>query len=250
MKTAFILTGYFRTFDYVKNTLMAHVIEPLNCDVFFSTPKTMFALPENEVSEFHELHSQNLSVVDPAFFGTFLKSYQITNPSAQVYKDIITQTGIPQKNIFNQLAWRILSQMHGVSLSLQVFKKYIEQTNTNYDLVIMTRGDIKYHTTFDTSKVLLDKINYPLHSLNDGKFNTVDSCPSPSLNKPFNDQIIVGSQKNILSFQDIFEKVINYSKEGIHFNPETLYGIHAQRKGLDFLGTDFVRYELWRHSKH
>ena len=60
MKTAIIFSGFFRTFDYVKESLATNVINTFDdCDVFFSSPKTMFSAPEDEVPEYHHIHAQN-----------------------------------------------------------------------------------------------------------------------------------------------------------------------------------------------
>lgn len=249
MKTAIIFAGFFRTFDYVKETFFQHIMKPLDCDVFFASPPTMFALPENELKEFHHIYSQNTNLVDPTWFGDNLKAFKFINHNPQIYKDAISKNNIVEINYANQHTWRILSYMHSISEAVSVFKNYTTANNIHYDLVILTRPDIKYYKPIDTSVLDMSKINYALHSMLEGSLGSCIAAPSDSFPRPFNDQMVVGSQENILKYADIYHKVISYNKnENVAFNSETFWGIHCIRNGMDCVGTDFVLYELWRKS--
>lgn len=250
MKIALILTGFFRTFNFVQESLFQHVINEWKPDIFFSSPKTLFATPEHEVHEFHGIHSQNSELVKPEVFGENLTSYELREYSAQFYKDQIYKNGLEEKNQFGQYHWRILSQMDGVSLSVNLFKRHVERNNITYDAVILTRADIKYYSRLNLESLPLNKLYYPLHSVVEGHVNTVSCPPSQSLDRPYNDQIIVGSQKDVLVFTSLYDNIITYAKEGICFNPETLFGIHCQKNNVEFTGHNYVLYELWRHGKY
>lgn len=65
-------------------------------------------------------------------------------------------------------------------------------------------------------------------------------------NRWLNDNILCSSQSNILKYSNIFEKSIEYYKEGLCFNQETYIAIHALKNGIDFCGAPFTTYELWR----
>lgn len=249
MKTAVIFAGFFRTFDYVKETFMEHVMRPLDCDVFFAAPKTMFALPENELPEFHHIYSQNTNLVDPTWFGSNLKAYTLFDHNPQIYKDTIAHHNIEQINYAHQHTWRILSYMHSISQAVSVFREYVLANNIHYDRVILTRPDIKYYRPINFDALDMNRINFALHSMIDGVVHTCIAAPSHSFPKAFNDQIIAGAQDNILKYHDIYDRVIHYNKyEGIAFNSETFWGVHCIRNGMDCVGTDFVMYELWRKS--
>jgi hypothetical protein len=251
MKTAIIFAGFFRTFDYVKQTFADLVMNPLNCDIFFAAPHTMFALPENEIVELHGIYSQNANLVDPAWFGDRLKSFKLLEHNSQIYKDLIIKHNISQVNAIGQHTWRILSYMHNISESVSVFKNYVMNNNVHYDLVILTRPDIKYYRPINVAALDMNKINFALHSMVGGSLGTCSSAPSKSFNKPFNDQMVAGTQENILVYHNIYDSVLSYHKnEGVVFNSETFWGVHCIRNGLDCVGKDFVLYELWRESKY
>lgn len=251
MRVAVIFAGFFRTFEFVKQSLADHLLNPLDCDVFFSSPKTSFALPENEVPELHQKYSQNTNLVDVSWFGSRLKSFELVDHNAQFYKDICAQYTVPQFNHVYQHTWRVLSYMHAISRSVSVFRNYVTTNNLHYDLVIITRPDVKYYRQLDPHILDMSKVNFALHSMVGGQLGTCAANPSSSFLKPFNDQMVAGTQENMMIYHNIFDQSLLYHQnEGIIFNSETLWGVHCMKHGLDCIGMDFVLYELWRESKY
>jgi hypothetical protein len=252
MKIAIIFSGFFRTFDSTKESCLEHFIKPLNADVFFSTLRTAYAPPEHEVSKFHSFNSQNNKTIDSFIdiLNPYLKLYEIRDYySSEYYSQTINNNGLPEKNMFDQWHWRILSQMHNVSKAVSVFKTYVELTKKKYDLVILTRPDLKYHNNFNLAEIKSGIINYPAKSIYNGNISWVSANPSPSLDHPFNDQIIVGSQEHILKYNNIYDCTLGYVlNENIIFNPETIFGYHARKSGIPFEGSDFVLYEILRYE--
>lgn len=247
MKVAIVFAGFFRTFDYVRDSFKEHVLEKIDCDVFFVAPKTSFAMPENEPKEMHHVYAQNKDLVDPGWFGDRLKAFELIDHDAQGYKDTIVRHNISERNNVNQYCWRILSYMHNISLSMSLFSKYVAENNAHYDAVILTRPDMKYYRSPDVSLLDMTKINFAKHSMIGDRLCTCDASP-PSFHKPFNDQIVAGTQENMLLYANIYDRVIQYHKErGISFISETFFGVHSLAYGIDCIATDFVMYELWRN---
>jgi hypothetical protein len=255
MKVACVFAGHFRTFSpFVCESFKSSIMEPLNADIYFSTFKTVFALPENEVPEFHHIHAVSPRLVGNdiiQFFGSRLKEYELRDQNSSFYKDIIAQHGLADKNFCNQYVWRTLSQVHSVEISMNLFRRYIEKHGLNYDLVILCRGDVKYYTRFDPTVLDMDRVNYPTHAWHNGNMNVLlpEARPSDSLSKAFNDQVVVGSQRNMLALCDLSGKTMEYVSSGVHFNTETLFGWHLGKNGIDWTGTNFITYELWRHER-
>jgi hypothetical protein len=254
MKTAIIFSGFFRTFDYVKGTLTNNIMNTLDCDVFFSTPKTMFANTNDEVPEYHNIHSQNdelvgANVID--FFGDKLKMFELRDYDGQFYKDALITNGVPSKNFCDQHTWRILSQLHSTYFSLNIFKQYVESNGINYDVVILARPDVIYHSRLNIGGIQWDKINYPSHAVFEGKLRILSphARPSPTLKKAFNDQMLIGSQNNILTFHSLYENVMNYFREGIDFNHETMMGVHLIKNKIKWCGVNYITYELCRRAE-
>jgi len=255
MKVAVVFFGFWRTFPYVQETFRQYVMEPLDADIFFSSPKTMFALTQNEVPEWHYFHSASERLVENdivEFFGSKLKSYELWEHNADVYKHDISLHGVGERDFANQHTFRMASQLHSRELSINLFERYVKQHNVRYDMVIMARGDVKYYTYFDIGSIDLGKINYPTHCWTNGNLGILhpSSCPSDKLHKAFNDQMLVGSQDNMLAYTNIYSKSFEYAKEGIHYNTETLLGHHLYKSNIDWAGSNFIEYELWRHEKY
>lgn len=254
MRTAVVFAGYFRTFDYTRDGFARHVMNPLDADVFFVSPRTLFAPPDDEVSEFHGIHSQNDKSVDDtiAWFGNRLKRHELRENKQSTYRAMVAGNHMPEKNMHNQYAWRILTQIHGISLSMQLFKRYIEETNSHYDLVILMRGDCKYYADFNTNKMRWDKVMFPTHSMHGDQLSVLplNCTPSPSLHKAFCDAVLAGNQQNMLVFASAYDNIIRYWKEGIVFNTETLLGNHCMRNGIDWTGDNILLHQLWRECKY
>jgi hypothetical protein len=251
MKTAVIFAGYFRTWDYVKDTFVNRIMKPLGADIFFSTPKTVFSPPDDEVREFHHIHSQNQQMVEPdivSFFGDRLKVYELRESKQSYWRGIITASSMKEKNIHNQYHWRTLAQIYGISISMQLFDQYVKTNNIRYDLVILARPDVKYYTDFNANAIDYNKINYQDRCMSNNRLSILNpkSAPSPSLDRAFNDQILAGSQDKMLVFASAYDNIIQYHKDGICFNTETLLGVHCIRNGVGFTGNNYILYELWR----
>ena len=187
------------------------------------------------------------------FFGNKLKKFELRDYyGAQFYKDELAKHKVPAGNFCRQYTWRILSQIHSTYFSLNIFKQYIADHNITYDHVILARGDVKYHSRLDLNQLDMKQVNYPSHAMFEGRLSILspNSRPSPTLEKAFNDQFLIGTQSNILTFHSLYDNVMTYFKEGIDFNHETMMGIHLRRTHVDWCGSSCILYELWRHSKY
>lgn len=257
MKVAVIFTGFFRTFHFTKDTFKQFLMDPLDVDIFFSSPKTLFTLPWHEdptLLAHTPHHSANKKSVEPEvidFFGDRLKSYELIDYESEPYKKLCDKHCIPYLTRDGLPSFRILSQLTNKELSMNVFKKYVEENNVNYDLVIMTRGDNKYFTPFDLSVIDFDRIGYPDHNRNQKTFNIQypEYPPSDKIPKAFNDQLLIGSQKNMLVWCDIVSKSFEYFKEGMYFTAENLMAYHLMKNNIDWYGSNYIEYSLWRHEE-
>lgn len=257
MRVAFILYGFFRTFDYVRDTLRANVIEPLDCDVFINTPDIINFKPEpfdeNSVRE---------------FFGSSLKALDVRHYDDRVFKRFAQSYQMPETNVHRQPYWAVSSFFYSVASSVKTFQRYVRRTGTQYDVVILARPDLRYYQPLDPSVIQLDRINCPssflifpdepeLLGLEPHLRTGVDVRrrfggagvwwpESPNEQRWLNDQIIAGSQESMLRYASLFESAPDYLREGICYNQETYIGVHAVKTGMGFTHSPFVSYELWR----
>ena len=260
MKTAIIFYGFFRTFEYCYDSMLEHVIYPLNCDVFFNSPKNIYLSEE-------DAKGQNNLVVPKIndIIGSRLKHYEIRDYDYDFYKYKIQQAGIPEANDFTkQINPRVLSQLHSFQSSINTFNNFVNAHHIKYDLVIMCRTDMKFYKQFNIKSLDRSKLNCPLHFLVDfdneeiKKFSDEEkkrlTCRTRThgasvhgFNRWLNDNILVASQNLMLNFNNVYDKAIYYHKmNGVCFNNETILGYHMLSNNMDWCGTDFIIGELWR----
>lgn len=270
MKVAVIFTGFFRTFNYTKQSFKDCIMDPLNADIFFSAPKTLFTLPQHEDSTgvAYVPPSNHLSYekfVEPEiidFFGDKLKSYDLIDYEAKPYKKLCEEHKIPYHTRDGLPSFRILSQLHNKALSMKVFQQYIEKHKINYDLVIMTRGDIKYFTPLDFNLINLNNIGYPNNNISPMLPSIPPWCPpSDKIPKAFNDILSIGSQKDMLIWCDVTQTFFDYfnayaeispygkRREGLYFTAENIMAYHLMQNNMDWYGSNYIKCALWRHEK-
>lgn len=236
MKTAVIFTGFFRAFEQAKQSFKDCIMDPLNADIYFSAPNTLFIDNTPFGSD----------IID--FFGDRLKSYELINYDIYKYKDFIIKNNIPEKSYANTLTYNVASTCNSKSLSTKVFRKYINKNKIEYDLVIMTRGDVAYRTKFDINKIDYSKINYPSHSW----WNGILHNPNPFLNKPpqiskdLGVIVLAGSQKNMLVWESLYDNISKYFEEGMGFLDECLSPHHLVKNNIDWCGNNIIEFEIMR----
>jgi hypothetical protein len=265
VKVAVIFTGFLRTFNYTKASFKQYIMDPLDTDVFISTPKTFFVLKEQEKPmpnavyncpdcswhEWHLPHSTNKELVDEntlSFFGDRLKSYELRSYNSEIYKALCQVYNVPEFNFNKSFSWRTTSQLFSIQNSVSLFKRYVEANGLTYDLVIMTRGDNKYFTPFDLEKLDLSKINYADHNRNEkgNNFLPPTCCPSDKIPKAFIDQLLVGTQNNMLIWSDVGSKSFSHFNEGMYYTTENLMAYHLMKNNIDWCGNHFIEPAIWR----
>lgn len=270
MKSAIIFYGFCRTFDFCQESLKKHILNIVNPDIYINTPSTLYAPTAHEVPEFHKSYSKN---TEPSYYKICqslkdfsIKNIEIRNYDSSFYKDYVNNHNLKEKNDVFQYSWRVVSTLHSISLSVQSFKNYVTSHGLHYDLVILTRPDLKYYKDFNIDSVQLSKVNYPSKFLY--SIHHHDLCNLPFEEKikftnrvvtgaaavfgfpgvTFNDQFICGSQDNIIKFYDVFDNIINYYNSNIILNTETYLGYHCINNKLDFGGSDMTIYDIWRED--
>lgn len=254
MKVAVIFTGFFRTFHSTKQSFKDCIMDPLNSDIFFSAPKTLFTLSEDEDPTWFShfpYHSVNRKLVETDildFFGDKLKSYDLIDYNAAPYKKLCQTNNIPYHTRDGLVSFRILSQLHNKELSMQVFRQYVEKHNITYDLVIMLRGDLKYSSPINLNLIDFNNIGYPNHNIEQQPYIPSWCPPSDRIPKAFNDQFLVGSQKNMLVWCNVSQSFFEFFKEGLYFTAENIMAYHLMQNNIDWYGSNYIEYELWRHN--
>ena len=254
MKIAVVFTGFFRTFHHTKQSFKDCIMGPLNVDIFFSAPKTLFTLPQHEDPAWLKSvphHSANEKLVAPEiinFFGDHLKSYELIDYDPEPYKKLCEEHNISYHTRDGLPSFRILSQLTNKELSMKVFRQYVEKYQVNYDVVIMTRGDLKYFSQLNFGLINLDHIGYPNHNVEQKPVIPRWCPPSNKIPKAFNDQITIGSQKNMLVWCNLTKSFFDFYKEGLYFTAENIMAYHLIQNNMDWYGSNYIDYSLWRHE--
>jgi len=261
MKVAVIFTGFFRSFNDTKQSFKEYIMDPLSPDIFFSAPKTLFTLPKDEdcgkVIKISYVPPSNHSIyeklVEPEiidFFGDKLKAYELIDYDCAPYKKLCEEHNIPYYSRDGLPTFRILSQLTNKELSMKVFKRYVEKHNLNYDLVIMTRGDLKYFSPFDFNSINLNSIGYPNQNKNQGPFLPSWYSPLHKIKTPkaFGDILLIGSQKNMLVWCNFVQSFFNFFKEGLFFTAENIMAYHLIQNNMDWYGSNYIEFELHRQD--
>jgi hypothetical protein len=263
MKTAIIFYGFFRKFEVTKESLKQNVIDPLNTDVFFTTFETLDT-KRDDAQDNSKLALVDNKIID--FFGDRLKKYELRPHQPNKDRQFLTENNLPTwTELCLQETYRIVSMQQSLTRSMKLFEKYVKDNNLYYDLVILTRPDIKYYTQFNPSMVDMNKVNCPEHflmhyedphmryippeqrSIRDIEIRKVKGGAGVfGFNRWLNDQILCGSQEKMLIYATLSDRLIEYVRENICFNNETLIGAHLIKNGIEFGPSNFVTYELWR----
>lgn len=267
MKVALVLYGFCRTFEHCKTSLQQHVLNVLNPDIYVNTPDITYAPPEHEIAELHHVFSKNLDKTTQTLscLSNFnLKRLDARPYDSQFYKDYVDHHKMPEITSIGQRYWRVASTLHSISLAIKSFEQFVITNNLHYDLVIVTRPDVRYYRDFDTSVIELDKINYPACHMCEPDNPSMQHLPieerkaiAPRIRPGgagifgypgqwFNDQIICGNTSNIIQLGNVFSMADTYYREEVFFNTETYLGVHCMKNNISFVGTDFTTYELWR----
>lgn len=181
MKIAFLLYGQPR---YYKNVLEQwyKLFNEFDSDIFFHT---WYGLERNStITDINEL-IQNLSP----------KEIHISNPHKLI--DLVN----PEAEFENE-SYHGLQQAYSISKSAKLLKDYQLTFKKDYDLIIRTRLDIRFHnldlltnflkSNFDKNKFYVAANHWPNHQI-------------------FDDNIIVSNPNNILSIsEDYFNYTTHY----------------------------------------
>jgi hypothetical protein len=119
---------------------------------------------------------------------------------------------VPHKN-------RIMSMYKARYLLRKLFQEYIEETNTNYDMLMSTRMDLFY----DDKEMIGE---YLLPQIQDNRIY----IPKKYDYRGINDQIAIGNQTTILNYLNVYESIYELLDSGVLVNPEIILLSYLQYK--------------------
>lgn len=248
MKTAIIWFGFFRNFNHCYKTMLNDVIEPLNADIYFHSYETIYTPKNMEAEGMHwtaSINDDKLSINDlQQKLNNRIKSYEIEQYDSNQYHQIVSDFNLPEKNMVGQLHWRVLSTNHSLHKSINHF---INNRKDNYDLIVLTRPDIRSLRLMNISMLNLDQISY---SYPEGRAVTPDHLRGPADFPHYvEDQLLVMSQSNLEKLKDLFPTVIEFAKNGITLCNEAILGRYYEKHNIKFGPCDFHFHDIWRKNE-
>ena len=249
---------------------MENLIKPYNCDVFIFAPKRAYAGRNDDNFKWWSGDQQQVNIKFlKAKLGPRLKGIKLWDYNKASFMRLIETYGLPKKNKVGQPIWRTYSLFFHMQSVLNMMNKYEVDNRMRYDCVILTRFDVWFFNKFKIRQLNLNRVYYPLgegvrcnktYIYKVCRVRNEDKCINEStrnvgaakafgLNCNFNDQIIIGSSKNISSLKNIYTKIADrFFGDKLMLNNETLIAKHFLDMRIKFGSNDFVSYALHRHN--
>jgi hypothetical protein len=247
-KIAIIFSGFFRTFKHCRSLLLSNIIEPIDADIYFSTYSNIFATKEMEEHSIPLAYSEkdekiNIELINKEL-NNRVKLNKVENYDPNIYRELVKQLNLSERNVINQFHWRTLSQIHGIQKSIDLFKN---GKIKDYDLVILTRPDIHSLRPINIEIINPNQISFQFPHPQ-GREHSIMLGPA-DFPHYFCDQLMIGSQDIILQLSNLWETTLEFAKNGTTLCTEAILGRYCQKYNIPFGPSDFHFHSLWREDK-
>jgi SAM-dependent methyltransferase len=224
MRVAICLSGHLRTFKETFESLRANILSRLNCDIF--------------------VHSWNDAGTN---LQAIRKLYELYRPVKCVMENkIVFNNKTHPLSFKTDHDKNIISMFYKIKACNDLKSQYEKENNFKYDIVFRCRFDALYNHTFEDNELKnLDGVYFP----RTGHFGGI------------NDQFAFGNSNNMDVYSSVYDKLEEYSSQGICISPEMLLKHHIFATGLkpkyteinyDLLKKGFIQnnyeYELFQGS--
>lgn len=237
MKVALCLSGHFRTYSLCKESLFNNLINPYQPDIFIHTWDNLgfgrngtraSTNAEKWIKNDSEIINQNKNI------GlSILEFYRNSPPLADIFKDlnpcnIIIEKYEDVEEDIKKKAQQVKNKEHydypvnTISLWRKRYlcnklkEKFESENNFKYDIVIVTRPDIRYNNIKLTTT---DKIHTPLA-------HSYGVC---------SDIFAYSNSNNMDKYCNIFNNFEDYNSKNVSFNPHNLLKEHLNLQNLKFI---------------
>lgn len=234
MKVALCLSGHFRTYNLCKESLFKNIINPFNPDVFIHTWDNLgFGRNGTKVNNAEKWTKNDSDIIKQnSNLGlSILEFYRNSPPIEKIYEDLNPKSVVIEKyedveEEIKNIALSVKNKyeydypVNTVSLWRKRFlccelKKEFEK-NFTYDIVIVTRPDIRYNSV---SLELTNKIHTPYA-------HSYGVC---------SDIFAYSNSQNMDIYSSIFNHISEYNEKNVSFNPHNLLKEHLNLQKLNFI---------------
>lgn len=268
-KVALCLHGFLRTYNKTYNSCLKNIIDIYNPDIFIFAPKTVGSYT-GDISKVNCSHDNNIiasedEVVEKYGGKKLVKSVELWDYNDELFIEKAKSFNLPKSSVFNRSPARILSFFYHIKKSIELKRKYEEENNINYDIVIRARPDLAFYSPFILDKKSLNNLENTVYSnsyariVEDHCKILADSSPIPPfLNVQrgemlsagelfFNDLISVTNSKNADILSTAYDKIHLYHERGVSLTNEALMAYHIifeNKLNVDI--RDFVKLCIFR----
>lgn len=272
MKTAICMYGFLRTYDVTADSLIKHIIDVNDADLFIFAPDNtgVSTIPKGvDITDYKLNNKKDIKSQDEAGnkvtekdlkkkYGKALKACELYS-----YDGSIFEKRAEHINAYNVMPTsRVCSMIYNMSNSVRVMRRYAESNKITYDKVILLRPDLAFYSDLDVSKLDPEYVYVPTGGgrLNDG-FEEVPQyyvefyknarlgILIPQKSVPFTDQFIIADYSDMVKLEQMYNTLDEFEKIKFPFHPESMvyYKIAFQNNKEVKLLENF-NYEIFRNN--
>ncbi|SIQ13951.1 hypothetical protein SAMN05880558_102126 [Aeromonas sp. RU39B] len=274
-RTAILLYGYVRTISVTSQTLLKHLAEYNDADIFYFGPACtdVPGLDHSGILDsrgFIKINPKNTTKIKDNInipdlltkcYGSRLKSFSMHTKSSH---DFAEQLRFIDRNewLFKLDPSRFISMFYNMQGAYHVMKEYEEKTGTVYDNVILTRPDLSFYQPIDAKKIKHGVVYIPsgVGICKLGGYKQVGisevlfyvnrekgTCIERGNN--FNDQVLAFDRSIASSLNKLVDECVEYIKDRVPLTPETILYYHFNViNGFAIKQCPSWFYEIVRHG--
>jgi len=254
MKIAVCISGFLRTYDKSLHGYINNLFDPYDCDVFIHSPETPFALEQLDPVWNYAIVNKPVKILTTQELKEqigerFVRDIKLYKYDPEPFHKHVKDYNLEPVNFLGQLTWRSISQYWNIKSVLQMKCDFELKNNFKYDIVVLTRSDLEFHTKFSFDQIDLNAINHPAGEgfAKDGVTRSFGAAGVFGTNRIFNDQILIGNSDNINVLMGVYDSVgKNHNELKMIINSETCIAFHLMNNNIKFTSCDFVTYRLLR----
>lgn len=219
MKTAVLLSGQIRNAKQCYNSILEHVVNPYQADVFIES-----WMPDN-----YTLDHRNQLISNDMSTDELLKKYK---PKLAIFENFdnseltsaLSKIDIKNRQAFDG-SWahetiipNIFYMHYKVWLCYEAVLRYERLNNVSYDCIIRLRFDLQFEEFPLMSDLKPSRIYVPTGSDHRGGLN---------------DLVAIGDRDSMAKYCNLYLNLLQYAKSGVGFHPESILRHHIMSNSID-----------------
>ena len=267
-KVAVCMYGQLRTYNITSKSLIRHVLEVNNADLFFYGPEEVGVSIVEPDKDPTQAKFGNLKLLEERdrdggrvqkkdlekVYGAYLKEAVLNNKAAYECHnlDCDTYSIVPVERVYS-----MLKNMEG---AVRLAMDYSRTKGIVYDCFLLIRPDLAFYSDICIDKIDTDEsfIHIPQGGGNLKNGNEQYYCAYyknvergeliEAYKQPFTDQFILGTRKAFESLKGISSRLKYYSEIGLPIHPETIMFYNLAFGSRKVILHKEWKYEIFRNN--